>query len=232
MPKESHLELKVGIFVFIGIVCFTYFIFSISDYSSFEKGKKINFTFGFANGLKKSAPVRFAGVDTGIVKDLKVFFDSEAKQTKVVVDVWLKADTKIPLDSTVIINQLGLLGEKYIEIIPGVDQENFFEEERTYVGKDPTPQEKITEKISTIAMKLEQTVDGVNSVILTEHNKQSIETTLAGLSHIVTNVKEGHGTVGRLFYDEGFYDDLHALTSDLKENPWKLLYRPKTRKTP
>ena len=190
--------------------------------------------FGFANGIKKSAPVRFAGVDVGIVKDIKIFFDEETQQTRVMVEAWLKADAPIPDDSVIMINQLGLLGEKYIEIFPGLDREHFLKEDKVYAGKDPIPQEKIAEQISEMVGKLENAVEGFNQVVHNEKNQKSIETALEGLSHIVTNVKEGRGTVGRLFYDEGLYADLQALTADLKENPWKLLYRPKpkSRKSP
>ena len=70
MPKESNLEFKVGLFVLIAIIGLIMFIFSVSDSSVLEKGKSVNVVFGFANGLKKSAPVRIAGVDEGIVEEI------------------------------------------------------------------------------------------------------------------------------------------------------------------
>ena len=47
------------------------------------------------------------------------------------------------------------------------------------------------------------------------------------LDVILYDMTEGKGTIGRLLYDERLYDDLQGLTADLKEHPWKLLYRPK-----
>jgi len=44
---------------------------------------------------------------------------------------------------------------------------------------------------------------------------------------------DGHGlkrrtrTLGKLLTDESIFDNLDDLTTDLKGNPWKLLYRPK-----
>jgi hypothetical protein len=32
-----------------------------------------------------------------------------------------------------------------------------------------------------------------------------------------------------LITDEAIYDNLDELTADLKSNPWKLLYRPKSK---
>ncbi len=226
MPKESNLELKVGAFVVTAFIFLSAFIFSISDFSAFQKGENLKIVFGFANGLKKAAPVRFAGVDCGRVKDTAVFYDKKEGRTKVQIDIWLKAGTDIPADSVVTINQLGLLGEKYVEIIPGVSLD-LLKDGSALIGKDPIALEKISEMVTQLAQKVEKSVDGFNSAVNNEKNQKSLEITLEGVSEIVTNVREGKGTVGKLFFDQSVFDDLHDLTSDLKANPWKLLYRPK-----
>ncbi len=228
MPRESNLEMKVGFFVMMGFLALTIFIFSISDFSAFEKGRNIRLIFGFANGVKKSAPVRFAGVDTGLVKDINVFYDRKDGKTKVEILAWLKEGTEIPQDSRACINQLGLLGEKYVEILPGVDTEHFLDEGNTMIGEDPIPVEKLSSMIAELAEKVEKSVDGFNEVVQNETNQKSLQETLEGIAKIVTNIKEGKGTVGKLLYDESIYDDLQDFTSDLKANPWKLLYRPRS----
>ena len=64
--------------------------------------------------------MRLAGVEVGLVKKLQVFVDkNDGGKTKVRVNVWIKDDIAIPADSKITINQLGILGEKYLEIIPG-----------------------------------------------------------------------------------------------------------------
>ncbi len=229
MPRESNLELKVGLFVVTALLLLTAFIFSISDFSAFEKGQKMEVIFGFANGIKKSAPVRFAGVDCGLVKNLAVFFDEQERKPKVKIDIWLKHGTRIPVDSQVTINQLGLLGEKYLEIVPGAALDYFKDGDRV-VGKDPIAMEKISEMVTQLAVKVDKSVDGFNAIVNNEKNQRSFENILDGLSVTVTQVREGKGTVGKLFYDPSIYDDLQEFTSDLKANPWKLLYRPKRQK--
>jgi len=146
MPKESNLEFKVGLFMLVSLVALIIFIFSVSDSSVLEKGKSVQVVFGFANGLKKNAPVRIAGVDEGIVKNINLFFDRADRRTKVKVDLWIKRETKVPIDSVVTVNQLGMMGEKYVEIFPGVDTQNYFEEGQIYVGKDPIAQAAISER--------------------------------------------------------------------------------------
>ena len=235
MPKESHLELKVGAFVLIAFACLIVFVFSVSDFNFFEKGKNFKVVFNFANGVRESAPVRVAGVDQGLVRDINVFFDEVDHHTKVAVAVRVKEDTKIPIDSEFIINQLGLLGEKYIEVIPGVDTVNFFREGDVVIGKDPIAQETISKKVVEVATKVEESIDSFNKIVGDAENQKSIKETLAylsamlgKLSELAEATKEGKGTIGHLFYDDGLYNNLEELTADLKANPWKLLYVPKT----
>lgn len=227
MPKEKNLEFKVGLFVLIALIGLSFFIFSITDSPIFEGGKTFKAVFGFANGLKKSAPVRVAGVDQGIVKEINLFFDKDERKTKAEIELWVKKDAHIPKDSTVMINQLGLMGEKYIEITPGVDTLEFLQEGQVMVGVDPVAQELIAQKVMEVA-------SGLDKMISDEKTKNSISGTLENLSlvtgnlrDITSSVKDGKGTLGRILYDERLYDDLQGLTADLKVNPWKLLYRPK-----
>ncbi|MBU0467823.1 MAG: MCE family protein [Candidatus Omnitrophica bacterium] len=237
MPRESKLAFKVGLFVLIAFLGLTFFVFSVSDTTVFEGGQLIKVVFEFANGLKKNAPVRIAGVDEGIVKEIKLFFDDADGKTKVDISLWIKKGSMIPGDSIVLINQLGLMGEKYIEILPGKDRVNFLKEGQVLKGKDPISQEAMSERVMKVADKLEHTADGVNKLIQNETNLESVELALKSLSsitlsldEIIADVKGGSGTVGRLLYDDDIYENLESLSADLKANPWKLLHRPKRKK--
>ncbi len=234
MPKEPNLELKVGGLVILAMVSLLVFILSVSDFSFYEDGNLLRVIFGFANGVKKSAPVRMAGVETGIVKDIRLFFDKQENKTKAEVLILVKKDVLIPQDSRFMINQLGLLGEKYIEIMPGFDTEHFLKDKDVVLGKDPAIQEQITQKIIDVTSKLERGIEGLNQVINEPSNQESLKLTLTRLSsltdrldHLLEHVESGQGTVGKLFFDERLYDDLQSMMSDLKANPWKLLYRPR-----
>ena len=227
MSRDNGLELKVGLFVLMAALALTFFIISVSDLSIFEKGRHIQVIFGFASGLNEAAPVRLAGVEVGLVKKLQVFRDdSDGGKTKVRVNVWLRDDVAIPADSKMTINQLGILGEKYLEILPG-NSADMIKDDSVTVGQDPVPIEKIAEQVDTLMAKLETTVDSINNGVLTDKNKQSLEDALAGFGAVGTDLKEGRGTLGKLLTDESIFNNLDDLTSDLKGNPWKLLYRPK-----
>ena len=164
----------------------------------FEKGRHIQVIFGFASGLREAAPVRLAGVEVGLVKKLQVYMDkNDGGKTKVRVNVWIKDDIAIPVDSNITINQLGILGEKYLEIIPGTSKD-LIKDDGVVIGHDPVPIEKITERVDTLMTKIETTVDNVNNGILTDKNKKSLEDALEGFSALGTDLKEGRGTLGKL----------------------------------
>jgi len=256
MSQDNGLELKVGSFVLMAILVLTFFVISISDLSIFEKGRHIQVVFGFASGLREAAPVRLAGVEVGLVKKLQVFVDDkDGGKTKVRVSAWIRDNISIPADSNITINQLGILGEKYLEIIPGMSTD-YLKNDSVIIGHDPVPIEKITERVDDLMIKLGHTIDSVNNGILTDKNKKSLDDALEGLgalgadlksgrgtlgklltdesmydnfNQVVLGLKEGRGTLGKLLTDESIYNNLDELSSDLKSNPWKLLYRPKSK---
>ena len=229
MSRDNGLELKVGSFVLLALLALSFFILSISDFSFFEKGRHMQVVFNFASGLREAAPVRLAGVEVGLVRKLQVFVDkADEGKTKVRVDVWIKENIAVPADSNMTINQLGILGEKYLEIIPG-SSTDLIKDDGVVIGHDPVPIERITQRIDTLMAKLEITVDSVNNGILTDKNKHSLQDALRGFGAVGVDLKEGRGTLGKMFSDESIYNNLDDLTLDLKSNPWKLLYRPKAK---
>lgn len=224
MPKESNLELKVGAFVIVGVILLTGFVFSVGGASFMKEGKTVKVVFEFANGLKKNAPVRIAGVDKGIVKEIDLFFDFKDRKTKADISLLVDSKTKIPSDSVVMINQLGLMGEKYVEIIPGVDTELFYEEGEVIVGKDPVPQELLAERVMEVANKLEESILGVNKVIGDGERMESIGATIDNLDDMTTkldqmmaSLQKGEGTIGKLLNDDKLYYNLEGLTADLSD---------------
>ena len=200
---KTKLELKLGIFVFIGLAILVVAILSVGGFKTWASGYQVNFMFNFINGVKKGAPVRFAGVDVGQVQTIKYFYDGKEVKTRVRVTCWVDKDVKIPMDSVVWVNTLGLLGEKYIEVMPGVDYGKCLLAKGELVGEDPMV---------------------MNNVF------KSAKNVVDNLDTGVTRVLNKEGTVGKILYDDKLYDELDALVTDLKKNPWKLLWKTKEKK--
>ena len=199
--ENKILELKVGIFIAVGILIFFIIVFSIGDVEFVRKGYRVNIVFDFVNGIRQSAPVRLAGVDVGEVDKINIYFDEREKKTKVRLLARIKDNRiKIERDSLAVINTLGLLGEKYLEIFPGVYKQDFLKNGDEIIGRDPIATERLTEKISELA-------DSFNV--------------------IMRRLKDGTGTVGKLLTEDKIYNDLEEFVADIKKNPWKLLHKPR-----
>lgn len=200
---KTKLELKVGIFVFIGLVVLVIFILSIGGFKTWSSGYHINLSFNFVNGVKVGAPVRFAGVDVGEVKKVKLEFLPGENRSNVNLDIWVRNIIKIPSDSSVWVNTLGLLGEKYVEIIPGSDYSHPLKSHDCLVGVDPLPIHQIFNNAENILHNLN---DGIEKI------------------------KNKEGSLGKFIYDDAMYNELQALVTDIRKNPWKLFFKTKEKK--
>ncbi|MBM3255516.1 MAG: MCE family protein [Candidatus Omnitrophica bacterium] len=199
---KSRLEMKVGIFVFFGIVILVVVVLSIGGFKSWSSGRLVKFNFNFINGVKIGAPVRFAGMDVGQVKRINLIFLPEGK-TKIEIVGWVEDRVKIPVDSTVWVNTLGLLGEKYIEIMPGKDTINFLSRNQILEGEDPIPMQEVERLIRKAASDIDATIVKINN---------------------------GEGTIGKLLFNETIYNELEALIKDVRKHPWKLFWKTKEKK--
>lgn len=230
---KANFEVKVGLFVMIGILLLSVLVFSIGDFY-LKPGYYLKLLFHFANGVEVSAPVRLAGVKVGEVKDIQVKSDPVTQNTQVEILIWLDRDVKVERDAKVYINTLGLLGEKYIELIPGKYGADTFKDGELIIGEDPISMEKLTELGYKILDKLNLTVDSINKVVGDSELQNSVKETLvnakevtAALKSILEKIDRGEGNLGKLLNDDDIYNEADDLVRDLRRNPWKLLYKSK-----
>lgn len=200
---KTKLELKVGFFALTGLIILIIFVLSIGNFKTWASGYRVSFIYNFANGIKVGAPLRFAGIDAGEVKDIKFIFDPEESRIRVRLLCWVRKEVKIPVDSTVWVNTLGLLGEKYVEIIPGKDYAHCLAANQSLEGVDPLPMHEIVRLAMDITSNLDESI---------------------------VKIKNKEGTIGKLLYDDTVYKELEALVTDLRKHPWKLFWKTKEKK--
>lgn len=199
---KSNLELKVGVFVFGAIIILGIFILKIGGFKNYA-GYPIKFMFNNVSGVKPGSPVRFAGVDVGEVRDVNILSNQQDNSTQIEVVGWIRGSLSIPQDSQVYVNTLGLLGEKYIEIIPPAEVKSFIKSGDTLVGVDP--------------IMLHHWIDEGTKIV-------------KDFQELLLQLKSGEGTVGKLLSDDKLYQELEALISDLRRHPWKLFWKTREKK--
>ncbi|MDP8230653.1 MAG: MlaD family protein [Candidatus Gorgyraea atricola] len=234
MFTRSNFELKVGIFIFIGIVILSIIVFSIGNFYSIKRGYTIDIVFSFANGISVGAPVRYAGVEVGEVQDIEVYYDEIEQSPMVKVFVWVSQNTWINEDAKAAINTLGLLGEKYLEIVPGSKDKRLLKKGDTLRGQDPVSTEELARDTKELVAKMEIMIKSIGEVVGDEEFQSSVKNTVSNLEALtadmrdfITKAKEGDGTIGRFMSDDSLYKNMDEMILDIKKHPWKLLYRPK-----
>ena len=111
---KLDLELYVGLFLLAGILCLGYLSVKLARLELIGTEEyEIYTVFDDIGGLKKGASVMIAGVVVGKVTSV-VMEDYEARLT-----LSLPKNVKIQEDAIASIKTKGMIGEKYISIMPG-----------------------------------------------------------------------------------------------------------------
>lgn len=112
-------DLLVGLFVAAGLMAIAYLSLSLGGLSyAGPGGMTLYATFSEIGGINKRAPVVIGGVKVGQVLSIELDDDYYARLT---LDV--DASLKLPKDSSAAILTRGLLGNQFISIEPGAEDE-------------------------------------------------------------------------------------------------------------
>lgn len=226
MFRDEKLEMKVGLFIGVGIFIMFLLVFSISDMSIFQKGYNLQVIFDFVNGISDNAPVRVAGVTAGEVKAINVFYDNKTSTTKVKLNIRIYDENlKIQDDSIVRINTLGLLGERYIEITPGVS-EIMLKNNDFALAKNPVNVGEQMESMQELVMTINGVAKNIEKGEGTLGKLIKDDTLYEDLAVIFGRLKRGEGTIGKLLVEDKVYNDMEDFVGDIKAHPWKLLSKP------
>jgi phospholipid/cholesterol/gamma-HCH transport system substrate-binding protein len=112
--RRVGVEIAVGIFIIIGLLCLAYISIKLGKVNLL--GKKyypVTAIFSTVKGLKNDTVVEISGVEIGKVASIKL------DNYEAVITLLIREDIKLQEDAIASIRTKGLLGEKYVEITPG-----------------------------------------------------------------------------------------------------------------
>ena len=122
---KSRTDVWVGLFVMLGAAALLFLALQSANLLQldFRSGYRVSARFDNIGGLKPKAAVRSAGVVVGRVQSIG--FDVTTYQARVTLE--LEKRYVFPKDSSLKILTSGLLGDQYIGIEPGADENNLAE---------------------------------------------------------------------------------------------------------
>jgi phospholipid/cholesterol/gamma-HCH transport system substrate-binding protein len=242
MTKETTNNIRLGIFVFIGMMLIISALYVIGkNRSLFGSNFKVKARFKNVNGLLPGNNVRFSGIQAGTVKKIKIIND-----TLIEVDLLLDKDITpyIHKNSTADLGSEGLIGNKVVNILPGSGTSPLIEEgDLLYMSNQPNAAEimqtlsKTNNNVSDISEELKLTVHRLNNstalwsllndsalsndlkASLANIHKASSQANdaIADINTIVRDAKNGKGTVGELLSDKEMAASIKDATAHIRK---------------
>ena len=208
-------ELKLGIFVTIGLIAVLLTIMMLGNYSLTSK-YIVNTYFDNTAGLPKKAKVKISGVDVGNIKDI-VLEDGKAK-------VILVIDRKIKLysDATAKIVSMGIIGTKYVEINPGTPTNKVIDHGQTINTAEGSSLEELIENaVKKVDNILGDASKGLNKDFFknlydTVENLKKVSKTIADKEKQIAQVIDNFKTLSNNF--KNFSSDLYGITQQNKQD--------------
>jgi len=120
--NSRSVEILVGIFMALFLAAMAFLVLKASNLTSLSSSKGYELSAYFENigGLRARAPVTAGGVRVGQVS--RIEYDAETFQAKVTLIID-ETYSSFPEDTTASIYTAGLLGEQYIGLEPGAEEE-------------------------------------------------------------------------------------------------------------
>jgi len=184
-------EVKIGMFLAAIFVIMAASVFVLGKVGRlFHKGgDTIEVRFDSVAGLDRRAVVRIGGVRVGFVDDISLEQSHPLVRIKIT-----RRDVAIPADSKATLATLGMLGEKYIEILPGV-------------SKKPCPDGGRLEAMSSISLdqvgalmvSIGEEIGEVGKSlreVMKEENRERVEATLDNLASLTASLDAFLGESG------------------------------------
>lgn len=120
--KTLKAEISVGIFLMLGIAALAILAFKVSNISELNTAESYQITANFDNigSLKIRSPIRMGGVLIGRVSGITL--NPETLSPVVTLSIFNRFD-RLPTETSASILTAGLLGEQYLALTPGGDEE-------------------------------------------------------------------------------------------------------------
>lgn len=232
--KNTKKALRLGIFVAAALILFVVAVYLIGSKGNlFSPTKDVFSSFKDIRGLVVGNNVRFAGINVGTVKNIRIISD-----TSVVVTMSIREDYSkyIYKNSKVQIGQEGLMGGKIVLISSGTPETGVIEDNDYLVVAEGLDIQGMIAQAQTMLREATQTVSNLNSVTdkinegdgdiarLLNGNDlttqlgiatRKLNNSMSDVNEITRKVSNGQGDLGKLISDDAITDQLSGIMESL-----------------
>jgi phospholipid/cholesterol/gamma-HCH transport system substrate-binding protein len=193
------LQIKVGLFVMIGLVLLCVLLINFSKGTSVFHGTytlKLHAT--NVGGLKLRAGVLLAGVNVGDVSDIQLAPDG--KSVTIILKIY--KTTKIYSDARFVIETAGFLGDNFVAVIPTNNKGPVWTDGQDVECEAPFDLQEVARSATGFITRVDQTVQKIEDSVTKLQKTVLNEETMTNLSVTVANLRsasdEAAGAVGNI----------------------------------
>lgn len=229
-----------GAFVVGGVLLFTAALFMIGQRRMLFEDRITMYTeFATLGQVQSGAIVRVAGMNAGEVTDIQIP-RSPAEKFRVKMEIRKDLHPLIRTDSTATPRTEGLVGGIYVSIATGTAQASELPEGGTIRGEEPFVLADLLEEASHTIQEVNQTIDTLSGnaehalerIAMTTDEAHQLLTDIAPqiremaengsrisaqTNQIVTSLRNGEGTLGKLLDDDSLYQNAQDAAARAKD---------------
>ena len=197
--EKSRLELKVGLFVCIGLVLLALLLIQFSKGTSLFRGTyTLNLHTENVGGLKQRSGVLLSGVQVGGVE--KIILAPDGKSVTVRLKIY--SDFPIRNDARFVIEQAGFLGDQFISIIPTENKGELLTDGADVKCAEPFNLQEVARSAAGFIKRIDETAKKLDASVADLQARVLNGETLANFGTSITNL--------RLFTEQAL-DTVHAI---------------------
>ncbi len=211
MRRYLSAEFTVGAFALLGLLIIIYMSLQVNDRGSVGGSSKIyQASFQSASGMVKKTPIEVSGIVAGYVENV------ELRDNQAHVTLRIREDVKVYTNSALTIKDRGVLGDKFLLLIPGTPDHPLLDNEgeipKTYSASD----------FERITSALTDTAEILKELVVSDEPKGALGKVVINLRDLTGRVNEmvgdNQGRINRIVENlETFSKDLNEITSENKE---------------
>lgn len=195
MAANRSIELRVGIFVLVGLVVAAGLILRFSKQAGGVKNPyRVKVMFPTVSGLVPDASVQYAGIPVGKVEAIQLQEDS---RWPVALTLAIEEGVVIRQNAMFAINTSGLLGDKYVDVQPGTKDTPVIQDGDVVEGLPSVDLNEAVAHVRDVLQKVGPTIERVDqalrrleSTVLSEEALGHVTATLANVDTASTNAVE------------------------------------------
>ena len=211
---QINTETKVGIFVVVAIAVFMCMILGIGAFRLSSSGYA-GYTIEFDDvaGLSRKAEVKIAGVKVGWVEQLELIQPHHKARATIMIN----ERYRLYDNAHAIVRQEGLIGTKYLEIVPGDPLLPLLSvgSSLSKTGRDSVSIDELLYKFNNIASHVEKITDSLKEVLTGAERNDQLKATMDNISMAAEKFNSLATSLHSITSDNE--ESMHSLISDFQE---------------